>query len=72
MQQRLSFPGFIVLIPLARLGHALGRLHERLAHWRDNARGRRQLAAMDRRALKDIGLTRVGAWREVNKSFWED
>lgn len=57
--------------PWAALGETLGRLHERLARWRETARGRRRLAAMDSRAIKDLGLSRADVWREVNKPFWE-
>ena len=38
--------------------------------WRDRAHERSQLAAMDARQRKDIGLTRVDLWCEVKKPFW--
>jgi uncharacterized protein YjiS (DUF1127 family) len=42
------------------------------AVWRDRAKKRRQLAAMRERDLKDIGLTRLDAAREVRKPFWRE
>ncbi|WP_119460806.1 DUF1127 domain-containing protein [Rhodospirillaceae bacterium SYSU D60014] len=38
--------------------------------WRENARQRRVLAALDERMLKDIGLNRLEVVREVRKPFW--
>ncbi len=35
------------------------------------ARQRRELLALDERALKDIGLSRIDALREANASFWD-
>lgn len=42
------------------------------ALWRDRAKKRRQLAEMCERDLKDIGLTRHDAAKEVRKSFWNE
>jgi uncharacterized protein YjiS (DUF1127 family) len=41
-----------------------------IARWRDRARQRRFLAAMDDRLLSDIGVTRIEAEREYEKPFW--
>ena len=38
--------------------------------WRERARQRRQLCALEDRMLKDIGLTRVDVEREAGKNFW--
>jgi uncharacterized protein YjiS (DUF1127 family) len=38
--------------------------------WRRRARGRQELAALSDRCLRDIGLTRYDALREVRKPFW--
>lgn len=42
----------------------------RIAMWRDRARQRHFLAAMDDRLLSDIGITRIEAEREAEKPFW--
>jgi uncharacterized protein YjiS (DUF1127 family) len=39
--------------------------------WRDRAAGRRHLARLDSRLLRDIGLSPVDVWRESSKSFWQ-
>jgi uncharacterized protein YjiS (DUF1127 family) len=38
--------------------------------WRSRARGRRDLAALSDRSLRDIGLSRSDALREIRKPFW--
>lgn len=43
---------------------------ETMLVWADRSRQRRELASMDERALKDIGLTRIDALRESSKPFW--
>jgi len=43
-----------------------------LRRWRQRARGRAQLARMNRRQLQDIGLTPGGALFEASKPFWRD
>ena len=43
---------------------------ETLAVWAERSRQRRALAALDERALKDIGLSRIDALRESAKPFW--
>jgi uncharacterized protein YjiS (DUF1127 family) len=40
--------------------------------WIDRAAERRQLATMNERDLKDIGLTRYDALKEWEKPFWRD
>lgn len=42
------------------------------ALWRDRAKKRRQLAEMRDGDLKDIGLTRLDAAKEVCKPFWKE
>jgi uncharacterized protein YjiS (DUF1127 family) len=49
---------------------ATGRLLDLLFAWRDRARQRRQLLALDDRLLKDIGLTRADVDIEGRKPFW--
>jgi uncharacterized protein YjiS (DUF1127 family) len=48
--------------------HVVGTLGE----WRRRTRGRAELAALDDRMLKDIGLTRTDADFLSNKPFWRE
>ena len=41
-----------------------------IAVWRDRVRMRRRLSRMDNHLLRDIGLSRLDAKREINKPFW--
>jgi uncharacterized protein YjiS (DUF1127 family) len=43
---------------------------ETLAVWRERARSRAELAALDARQLADIGLSTADAWTEISKPFW--
>jgi len=43
-----------------------------LREWRSRNRGRAQLAKLDDRLLRDIGLTRADVWLELNKPFWRE
>ena len=45
---------------------------ECLSRWRNRARQRRELAALDERMLADIGINRCDVMRECAKRFWED
>jgi len=38
--------------------------------WQRRAHGRAELAALSDRELRDIGVTRYEARREIGKSFW--
>jgi len=40
--------------------------------WRQRLRGRRALALMDERSLRDLGLTRYDAFYEARKPFWRE
>ena len=48
----------------------VGALLRTVAVWRERARQRRVLAAMDDHLLKDIGLTRTDVGQEAGKPFW--
>ena len=55
------------------LHHAVSaphRLFGVLREWRRRARDRAELAALDDRTLRDIGVARVDVWREIYKPFW--
>jgi uncharacterized protein YjiS (DUF1127 family) len=49
----------------------LARVIETVRVWRARRRGRRELAHLDDRALRDIAITRLDVIRESRKSFWE-
>lgn len=48
----------------------LGRWIARIAFRRDGGRGRRFLASLDDRMLRDIGIDRCTVDRESTVSFW--
>jgi uncharacterized protein YjiS (DUF1127 family) len=41
-----------------------------IATWRDRVRGRQELAGLDLRALRDMGVTPSEVWAETAKPFW--
>lgn len=49
----------------------LPNLVHTLTVWRKRIQERRQLAALDERMLRDIGLTRADAFQECRKHFWQ-
>jgi uncharacterized protein YjiS (DUF1127 family) len=50
-------------------GGFVSRTIEVILYWRDLARGRRHLAALNDEMLRDIGLTRADVEREYRKPF---
>ena len=42
------------------------------SQWHERTRQRRQLASLDDRALRDIGIDRASAHFEASKPFWRD
>jgi uncharacterized protein YjiS (DUF1127 family) len=46
------------------------RLFATVAQWQRNARTRRQLAQLDRRALADVGISPSERYQELEKPFW--
>ncbi|MDH1010288.1 DUF1127 domain-containing protein [Pseudomonas nicosulfuronedens] len=48
------------------------RAVQRVLHWHELARQRRELATMSDEALKDIGLSRADIQQEVERPFWMD
>jgi uncharacterized protein YjiS (DUF1127 family) len=57
----------------SRLEYSVSFLHRfivLLKIWRQCLRDRRELAAMDDRSLRDIGLTRYDVELELRKPFW--
>ena len=49
---------------------ALSRIFATLRKWRRRSRERAELARLDDRMLRDIGITRGDVWDEINKPFW--
>jgi uncharacterized protein YjiS (DUF1127 family) len=54
----------------ARVGTLAGLWFELLLAWQDRSRQRHHLESLDDYMLKDIGLSRADAEREVAKPFW--
>jgi uncharacterized protein YjiS (DUF1127 family) len=55
-----------------RLSGFLSGVRATLREWRRRKTGRLELARLDERMLRDIGLTRVDADYEINKPFWRE
>lgn len=43
-----------------------------IEEWRRRARSRHELAVLCDRCLRDIGVTRYDAYREMSKPFWRE
>ena len=55
---------------LDALGNATDRVFAMMREWRQRSRERAQLAELDDRMLRDIGLTHGDAEFLANKPFW--
>ena len=55
-----------------RLRGFLSRVSVVLREWHRRKKGRLELARLDERMLRDIGLTRVDADWEINRPFWRE
>lgn len=55
-----------------RLRGFLSGARAALREWRRRKNSRLELARLDERMLRDIGLTRLDAEYEVNKPFWRE
>ena len=55
-----------------QLSGVLSGARATLREWRGRKNGRLELARLDERILRDIGLTRVDAEYEINKPFWRE
>lgn len=53
--------------PLAGTFTAFGQI---LATWRERARQRRELANLDYRTMRDLGISPTDVQFEANKPFW--
>ena len=54
----------------ATQGPRWDQLKLRISEWQRRARSRRELEALSDATLRDIGITRCDAHREMNKPFW--
>jgi uncharacterized protein YjiS (DUF1127 family) len=52
------------------LRQALNLAAATVRQWARRRRERAELARLDDRMLRDIGVTPGDAWREINKPFW--
>ena len=53
--------------------HRLSRWHQiglRIAEWQRRSRSRHELESLSDATLRDIGITRCDAHREIHKPFW--
>ena len=48
----------------------LSRIAATLHEWRRRRRDRAELATLDERMLRDIGVSRTEVLHEINKPFW--
>jgi len=55
-----------------RLSDFLSDVRAALREWRRRKNSRLELARLDERMLRDIGLTRAEADHEINKPFWSE
>ena len=53
-----------------RLVEAVARLGRILNEWRDRTRGRREIAKLDHRAARDLGISLGQLQFEAQKPFW--
>ena len=58
------------LVPLSRLAAGLTRAWHEVEHVVDVVTSRRQLAEMDDRMLKDLGISRAQAEFEASRAPW--
>lgn len=65
----LARPEWIAAPPLAQPPRGV---LASLRSWRRRYAERRQLASLDARTLRDIGITRADAQHEAAKPFWRD
>ncbi|NQU58125.1 MAG: DUF1127 domain-containing protein [Rhodospirillales bacterium] len=61
-----------ILVSARLLVSNLARIVEIFALWQSRSTARSCLGEFDERLLRDMGLTRVEALREINKPFWRE
>ncbi|MGH6913152.1 MAG: DUF1127 domain-containing protein [Geminicoccales bacterium] len=70
MDQRIVFAESVFVRAVRPVFGAVRAGFAVLGRWRERAHQRRALARFDDRLLRDIGVTRAEAHREINKPFW--
>ncbi len=70
LECRPAAPALRIAAPRG-LGAFFTSILNRLAEWQERAEQRAQLARMDERMLKDIGVSSIEAAREADKPFWK-
>lgn len=69
----LAFPSFDPPSHLGPQAPAIAaRIRQAVARWRERARAREELAALDEHALADVGLTRAQVAFEASRPFWRE
>jgi len=51
-------------------GNLMRRTLDLIVEWRARGRERRELASLDDRSLRDMGLDRASVWAECEKPWW--
>lgn len=65
-------PSVSLQLRTTRRPAAIPRLRSLFRLWRQRARERHELARLDQRDLRDIGLSRLEVYDEISKPFWRD
>ena len=50
----------------------LAKAGQKIRRWHEMARQRRQLAHLDERTLRDLGISHIEARQEARRWFWDD
>ena len=56
----------------AAMAHGLDTLLDTLTLWRHRVTTRRELARLDERMLRDIGVSQLDVESETSKHFWQE
>jgi uncharacterized protein YjiS (DUF1127 family) len=71
MAMTTSLSDFLATGRAAR-AHVLARIRRRLRRWEELQRQRSQLARLDERTLRDIGVSYYEARQEARRWFWDE
>jgi uncharacterized protein YjiS (DUF1127 family) len=70
-RQRLTDQSVKFVTPVSSRPSLRHRLAMTLTLWRERITARRNLAAMDARSLRDVGISPAAAAYESGKTFWQ-